>query len=348
MAVTRYSLVAHDWLNLEYIINDLTRRVVAQDVSPTSIPTFEDVIITGLSGSIISSTSVETSIEELDSAINVFGDGSQYLLLDGTRAMTGDLDLDGYNIDSVGTLYTDNIVLPDDGTIGVTDGEPSILFDNSDGRVEITGVLTVDSYMSVADAAAQLNILCHLYKAWEMTAVGDNTNRTGVASNIQAGKTGAADFTSYIAGYTTQVQLNNPNTQNWTNQFGLRGVDVEVNTEGSTSGTVTGMVGILLDASVQDAASVTNYYGIYHDSIYVAGSKLTNAYGIYLEDFDGGTGLNYAIYTNAGLVYFGDDTDVDGDFTAGTIQADNGFTGSFNNADGNTVTVVGGIITDVS
>jgi len=42
------------------------------------------------------------------------------------------------------------------------------------------------------------------------------------------------------------------------------------------------------------------------------------------------------------------DTDVEGDLTASTIQADNGFTGSFTNGDGDTVTVVGGIITDVS
>jgi hypothetical protein len=40
--------------------------------------------------------------------------------------------------------------------------------------------------------------------------------------------------------------------------------------------------------------------------------------------------------------------DVAGDFTAGTIQADNGFTGTFTNGDGDTVTVAGGIITDVS
>ena len=40
--------------------------------------------------------------------------------------------------------------------------------------------------------------------------------------------------------------------------------------------------------------------------------------------------------------------DVVGDFTAGTIQADNGYTGSWVNAEGSTVTVVGGVITDVS
>lgn len=44
----------------------------------------------------------------------------------------------------------------------------------------------------------------------------------------------------------------------------------------------------------------------------------------------------------------GGDVDVIDNFTAGTIQADDGFTGSFRNAEDKTVTVVGGIITDVS
>ncbi|MHA1910522.1 MAG: hypothetical protein ACTSYA_02395 [Candidatus Kariarchaeaceae archaeon] len=42
------------------------------------------------------------------------------------------------------------------------------------------------------------------------------------------------------------------------------------------------------------------------------------------------------------------DADVVGNFTAGTIQADDGWTGTFTNGDGDTVTVTGGIITNVS
>jgi hypothetical protein len=134
MAVTRYSLVAHDWLNLEYIINDLTRRIVTQEIGPTSTPTFEDVLITGLSGSIISSESVETSIEELDTAIAALGDGSQYLLLDGTRAMEGDLDMDGNNIDNCGTVDASS------GKILTTDGGTSAPSSESDGYIGVTEI----------------------------------------------------------------------------------------------------------------------------------------------------------------------------------------------------------------
>jgi hypothetical protein len=47
MAVEQYSLVANDWLNLEAIINDLTQRVVGQELHPTSSPTFADITLTG-------------------------------------------------------------------------------------------------------------------------------------------------------------------------------------------------------------------------------------------------------------------------------------------------------------
>jgi len=65
MSVEQYSLVAHDWLNLEFIINDLTQRVVGQELHPTSSPTFGSGTITG------------------------------NLAVGGNLGITGDLDIDG-------------------------------------------------------------------------------------------------------------------------------------------------------------------------------------------------------------------------------------------------------------
>ncbi len=48
MAVEQYSLVANDWLNLEFIINDLTQRVIGQELAPGSSPTFVDLTLSGL------------------------------------------------------------------------------------------------------------------------------------------------------------------------------------------------------------------------------------------------------------------------------------------------------------
>lgn len=47
MSVEQYSLVENDWINLGAIINDLTQRVVGQELHPTSEPTFGGGTITG-------------------------------------------------------------------------------------------------------------------------------------------------------------------------------------------------------------------------------------------------------------------------------------------------------------
>ena len=51
MGVEQYSLVAHDWLNLEFIINDLASRVIGQGLSPISEPTFAELTLTGFTAS---------------------------------------------------------------------------------------------------------------------------------------------------------------------------------------------------------------------------------------------------------------------------------------------------------
>ena len=45
MTVQQYSLVAHDWLNLEFIINDLASRVIGQDLGTGSSPEFADLTL---------------------------------------------------------------------------------------------------------------------------------------------------------------------------------------------------------------------------------------------------------------------------------------------------------------
>ena len=46
MGVEAYEVIAHDWLSVEFAINDLATRVVGQEVHPTSSPTFANGTIT--------------------------------------------------------------------------------------------------------------------------------------------------------------------------------------------------------------------------------------------------------------------------------------------------------------
>jgi hypothetical protein len=73
-----------------------------------------------------------------------------------------------------------------------------------------------------------------------------------------------------------------------------------------TSGTTTKHYGLVTILEVT-AGVVTNAYDVYGFDPTGAG-VITNNYGIYMPDKTKGTTLNYAIYTNLGLVRFGDVT----------------------------------------
>ena len=297
-----------DDVNDVYILNGMLEVLdinITGDLDINDVNIAGDLTLEGLTASRLLYLDADSNVASVADFTNwIAGTANQIIVTDPDTDGTVTLSLP-QDYDTGATPTLGGIILSDDGWIGVADGNPRLLFDDTDGRAEITGVLTVSDYMSIADAAAQINIILHISKIWELTAAGDNTFRKGLSVSNQTGKTGAADYTSSATGISSTVNLNNPNTQDWTNQFGLRAITTDINTEGSTTGTITGSVGILMDASFQDSVTVTNYYGIYHDSIFVDNNKLTNSYGIYLEDFDDAQTLNYAIYTNAGTVRLG-------------------------------------------
>jgi hypothetical protein len=73
-----------------------------------------------------------------------------------------------------------------------------------------------------------------------------------------------------------------------------------------STGATTNAYGFQSNLAASSAsATISNYYG-YHLNISQSTSTLTNVYGLYLPNLNFGTDHNYAIYTNAGLVRFGD------------------------------------------
>jgi hypothetical protein len=82
------------------------------------------------------------------------------------------------------------------------------------------------------------------------------------------------------------------------------GVPVQTPTNNGTAATVRGV-----DIAVKNYSSgaVTNGQGIYINSPQqLSTGTFTNIYGLEIEDQTLGTATNYAIYTNKGLVHFGD------------------------------------------
>ena len=99
---------------------------------------------------------------------------------------------------------------------------------------------------------------------------------------------------------------------NATASVGLVGTQGVASVTGS-SGTVTGAVGGRFRAGNAGGGTLTNSYGAYLlSNINSGGGTLTNNYGWYIEDQLAGSTLNYAIYTNAGLVRLGDQLSVIG------------------------------------
>jgi len=144
----------------------------------------------------------------------------------------------------------------------------------------------------------------------------DNSVKASIYSILQVTKIMAADMVSIAYGVNMLCTLDSTNTQNWTNVAGLRGIQGYIITEAGSAGTVTGAACLITSATIADAATVTNLYGLYISTPAVAGNKVTNEYGIYIANQNTGQTLNYAIYTNTGLVHFGDDITVVGDITA--------------------------------
>ena len=133
----------------------------------------------------------------------------------------------------------------------------------------------------------------------------DNSLKTVVYSYLQVKKTAAVMTNTGRSLYGACV-LDSTNTQNWTHVIGLRGVQGDVITEVGSAGTITGAANIVTFANIADAATISNLFGLYIFTPTVAGNKVTNEYGIYIAAQNTGLTLNYAIYTNAGLVRFGD------------------------------------------
>lgn len=80
---------------------------------------------------------------------------------------------------------------------------------------------------------------------------------------------------------------------------------------GFFEGTITNATGLEIQYGAVGTGTIGTYYGINLQTASTGGT-ITNIYGIYLNNINTGATLNYAIYTNAGLVRFGDQLSIVG------------------------------------
>ena len=121
MGVVQYNVVANDWVNLEFIINDLTVRVVGQQVNPSSTPTFAGGNITG--------------------DLGVGGDVD----ITGNLSLSGGLELPGLDAGGICFINSDDEIATDSG----------LMWNNTSKLQTITGNLSVSSRIGVGTTDPQ-------------------------------------------------------------------------------------------------------------------------------------------------------------------------------------------------
>lgn len=142
---------------------------------------------------------------------------------------------------------------------------------------------------------------------------GEITNGSASA-NIQAGCNlfliinGAGNLTNTSIGAVAnrclvRVQNNSPTISLAVGQSCIVQIDQ------AYTATITKACDFRAEGIDAEDGTITNAYGFYGCTHIVDAGTLTNAYGLYLEDQDQAATLNYAIYTNAGMVRFGDDVE---------------------------------------
>jgi len=133
MSVEQYNLVANDWLNLEYIINDLTQRVIGQELHPTSSPTFGDIAVTddlGVGGDLDVTDALDVggtvTLDDLTASRIVATDAAKGLvsinLVDWVAGTTDEVDIadDGTGGVVISSPLTGSLTLLDAGTSDVS------------------------------------------------------------------------------------------------------------------------------------------------------------------------------------------------------------------------------------
>lgn len=235
----------------------------------------------------------------------------------GTDAFTLKVD-SGATAGYFGVAYNDGIFRFTQNHFTMADGGNYVtlsLADHATARTAL-GLGTADTpqFNHLGLGGAAFNVDYGINYADEVLTDTDNSPKYGGYFFTQVAKT-AAEMTGVARSLSGYVVLDSTNTQNWSNAHGIRGVQSAINTEGGSTGTVTGAAAFYSSANIADAATVTNLYGLYITTPAVAGSKLTNDYGLYIADKNQALTLNYAIYTNAGLVRLG------GALTLATVAA---------------------------
>lgn len=243
--------------------------------------------------------------------------------------------------------FNHGLILPDGGALKVSDGNPQIILDNANGYVEITGKVGIGANAPAGPLHVQdttLNTTDSFYGIY-----GEFTKTAGVTTtaDVMYGMDSTmimndADSTiGHLMGGYYAAQLDAGAVGDGGLSRTVRALYGRADING---GTVTGDVyGFYTLVDIEAAATVTNSVFGHYLAVDADADPGNTVYMIYLSE---GTNIDYCIYQDGSSENrFGGVVNAVGGFQ------DNGVAGidaTFTNGDGDTVTVSGGIITDIS
>lgn len=184
-----------------------------------------------------------------------------------------------FSLICLSTLAMATMDVSDDRILGIdsTTGETFTLtnFNLSIGNGELL----------VGSVSAEPGILV---RKWHST---DGTNGHGIVDQSLVDSTGSyASFDAY-------AYINGTEARDHYNGYQMRSYH--------TAGTLNTFRGYYSYPFIS-GGTITNLYHFNVGDTQHTGGTITNEYGLYMEDVDNGSALNYAIYTNAGQIRFGD------------------------------------------
>lgn len=142
MTVQRYNVVAKDWLNLEFIINDLTSRVIGQEIGTGSSPTFAGLTISGLTASRLIASDANKGLESVDLNSLITGTAKQITVIndDGGVILSGPQNLATDSSPEFAGMTISGTLDASAGKVLVEDNDTTEPTSGSDGYIGVAKV----------------------------------------------------------------------------------------------------------------------------------------------------------------------------------------------------------------
>jgi hypothetical protein len=279
------------------------------------VTTFEDDIVT-VSHDVgklqIKGTDVTVIADQVYAAIEFYtADGSSFgddvmakieVRSEATAQNYGNIHIQTRNHGDAGSdpTWMTALYLNYDGYVGVRHTEPAYPLHVSETYTSTSGTEIATYFNATVNPSGNSTAT---YRAFHgnVEVTSGNTRTISIINGAQMDvKHGGTNTLSTSIGLSGTIRIDNSGAI--TNATGLRG---NIVTNATKSGNISDARAIVGTTQHLGSGTITNLY-LLRANDDSGGGTITNTYGVYVDAITSGGTLNYSIYTNAGISYFGD------------------------------------------